>query len=149
MKHKTPERKRVKRVGRGPGSGNGKTAGRGHKGQGARSGSKSRLYSEGGQISLIRRLPKKGFNPVNKKVYDIVSLSMVEKIGKQELKPLDLIEAGVIKRIKAGVKILSDGELTKAFTVHAHAFSKSAKEKIEKAGGKVVIIPFVPEKIEA
>ena len=134
--------KEKKRKGRGPGSGLGKTAGRGHKGQKARGSSKVEPWFEGGQTPLHRRLPKRGFKNINKKVYAIVNVkTLEEKFEEGEVvTPESLLEKGIIKKINDGVKILGNGELTKPLTVKAHAFSKSAKEKIEKVGGKVEVI---------
>ena len=134
--------KEKKRKGRGPGSGLGKTAGRGHKGQKARGSSKVEPWFEGGQTPLHRRLPKRGFKNINKKVYAIVNVkTLEEKFEEGEVvTPEVLLERGIIKKIRDGVKILGNGELTKPLTVKAHAFSKSAKEKIEKVGGKVEVI---------
>ena len=134
--------KEKKRKGRGPGSGLGKTAGRGHKGQKARGSSKVEPWFEGGQTPLHRRLPKRGFKNINKKVYAIVNVkTLEEKFEEGEVvTPEVLLERRIIKKIRDGVKILGNGELTKPLTVKAHAFSKSAKEKIEKVGGKVEVI---------
>lgn len=140
MKSKCPYKKKKRRVGRGPGCTNGKTCGRGTKGQYSRSGSKRHLMQEGGQNTFIRRLPKRGFVNATKKIFEIINVSLLGELDKAEIVPKDLIELGVIKRIKDGVKVLAKGELDKAVTVHAHAFSAAAVEKIEKAGGKAVII---------
>ena len=128
------------RVGRGHGSGNGKTAGKGHKGQKARSGA-PRPGFEGGQMPLYRRLPKRGFT--NRNTKDIVSINITElnRFEDGAVVTIEtLVENGVIKNPKDGVKILGNGELTKNLTVKAAAFSASAKEKIEKAGGKAEVI---------
>ena len=131
-----------KRVGRGTGSGLGKTSGRGHKGQNARSGGGVRPGFEGGQIPLYRRIPKRGFNTaLNAKVYTEVSL---EKLNKFEantvVDPVLLLESGIISKVeKDGVKILGNGDIKVALTVVASAFTKSAKEKIEAVGGKVEV----------
>ncbi len=134
--------KEKKRKGRGPGSGLGKTAGRGHKGQKARGSSKVEPWFEGGQTPLHRRLPKRGFKNINHKVYAIVNVkTLEEKFEEGEVvTPEVLLERGIIKKLLDGVKILGDGEITKPLTVKAHAFSKSAREKIEKVGGKVEVI---------
>ena len=126
------------RKGRGPGSGNGKTAGRGHKGQNARSGGGVRPGFEGGQMPLYRRLPKRGFN--NKRfapAYIEVNIEDLEKFEGTEVTAESLAEAGIISlpKVNDGIKILGNGELSKALTVKAKKFSASAKEKIEKAGG--------------
>ncbi|ADA67413.1 ribosomal protein L15 [Thermotoga petrophila RKU-10] len=134
--------KKRKRVGRGPGSGHGKTSGRGHKGQKARGSGKVHIWFEGGQTPLHRRLPKRGFNNINKKVYAVVNVKVLEERfeANEEVTPEKLIERKIIKDLKDGVKILGDGELTKPLVVKAHAFSKSAVEKIESAGGKAEVI---------
>lgn len=128
------------RRGRGHGSGNGKTAGKGHKGQKARSGA-TRPGFEGGQMPLYRRIPKRGFTNINSK--EIVAIN-VDKLNKFEdgavVTVAALLEAGVISNPKDGVKILGNGELTKKLTVQVHAFSKSAAEKIEALGGKAEVI---------
>ncbi|CAM2006537.1 50S ribosomal protein L15 [Acanthopleuribacter pedis] len=129
-----------KRVGRGPGSGNGKTAGRGHKGQKSRSGYSRKRGFEGGQMPLQRRLPKRGFKNIFRKEWVVLNVSMFENRDVSEVTLEDYRKLGLIKNTRDGVKILGDGELTKAITFHAHKFSKSAQEKIEKAGGKCVVI---------
>ena len=139
--------KKRKRVGRGPGSGHGKTSTRGHKGQKARAGAKFRAWTEGGQMPLQRRLPKRGFTNIFKKEFQIVNLSTLSRVVSQTEVPLTEIispqrmkEAGMIKNTNVPIKILGDGEITKAVTVQANAFSKKAKEKIEAVGGKVEVI---------
>ncbi len=131
-----------KRRGRGPGSGLGKTSGRGHKGQKARGTSKVEPWFEGGQTPIHRRLPKRGFKNINKKHYAVVNVrTLEERFEEGEIvTPEVLLERGIIKKVMDGVKILGDGEITKPLTVKAHAFSKSAKEKIEKVGGKAEVI---------
>ncbi|MCQ2609266.1 MAG: 50S ribosomal protein L15 [Lachnospiraceae bacterium] len=125
------------RRGRGHGSGNGKTAGKGHKGQKARSGA-PRLGFEGGQMPLYRRIPKRGFTPLNREEIVTVNVSMLNKFEDgAEVTCKSLIEKGIIKSKKDGIKILGNGELTKKLNVTACHFSASAKEKIEKAGGTV------------
>lgn len=133
-------RKDRKRVGRGPGSGRGKTAGRGTKGQLAGSGYSSYGGFEGGQMPLHRRLPKRGFTNIFGKDYSEVNLDRLEKIKKEEVKTKDLVEAGIIKRESESVKILGRGRISSAKTIHAHKFSRSAMKKIEEAGGKAIII---------
>jgi large subunit ribosomal protein L15 len=128
-----------KRVGRGMGSGMGKTSTRGHKGQRSRSGSRMIRGFEGGQMPLHRRMPKRGFTNIFRKEYNIVSLERLAALGETTITPDVLRKAGVIKA-KLPVKILGDGELTAALTVSAHKFSKSAQEKITKAGGKVEVL---------
>lgn len=133
----TFQRKPRKRVGRGDGSGNGRTAGRGDKGQGARSGSKQRLHFEGGQIPLFRRLPKRGFNNPNRVEYTVVNVGYLESVFESgtEVDKTSLKECGLISKIDTLVKVLGDGELTKSLTVSANKFSASARAKIEAAGG--------------
>ena len=128
-----------KRVGRGMGSGMGKTSTRGHKGQRSRSGSRMMRGFEGGQMPLHRRMPKRGFTNIFRKEFNIVSLERLVELGETTITPEVLRKAGVIKT-KHPVKILGDGELTVAITVSAHKFSKSAQEKITKAGGKFEVI---------
>jgi large subunit ribosomal protein L15 len=126
-----------KRVGRGMGSGMGKTSTRGHKGQGSRSGSRLMRGFEGGQMPLHRRLPKRGFVNIFRTEYEVVNLEKLAGLGDTEITPEVLRKAGMVSSKKSLVKVLGQGELKKALTVHAHRFSKSAQEKIEKAGGKV------------
>ena len=128
-----------KRVGRGMGSGMGKTSTRGHKGQRSRSGSRMIRGFEGGQMPLHRRMPKRGFTNIFRKEFNIVSLERLAELGETTINPDVLRKAGVIKT-KLPVKILGDGELKVALTVSAHKFSKSAQEKITKAGGKVEVL---------
>jgi len=133
--------KERKRKGRGHGSGNGKTAGRGHKGQNARSGGGVRPGFEGGQMPLYRRLPKRGFTNVFANDYVEVKLDWLNKFEDgSEITAEVLKEAGVIKKIKDGIVILGNGEITKKITVKAARFTQSAKEKIEAAGGKAEVI---------
>ena len=128
-----------KRVGRGMGSGMGKTSTRGHKGQRSRTGSRMIRGFEGGQMPLHRRMPKRGFTNIFRKEYNIVSLERLVELGETTINPDVLRKAGAIKT-KHPVKILGDGELKIAITVSAHKFSKSAQEKITKAGGKVEVL---------
>lgn len=129
-------RKERNRVGRGIGSGNGKTAGRGHKGQKARSGGGVRPGFEGGQNPLFRRIPKRGFNNVNRKDYALVNLVDLNKFEDGSVvTPAALLDAKVIKKELSGVKVLGTGKLERKLTVQAHKFSSSAKEAIEAAGG--------------
>jgi large subunit ribosomal protein L15 len=128
-----------KRVGRGMGSGMGKTSTRGHKGQRSRSGSRMMRGFEGGQMPLHRRLPKRGFTNIFRQEYNIVNLEKLEALGESTINPEVLRKAGVISTDRR-VKILGDGELKSAITVQAHKFSKSAEEKITKAGGKVEVL---------
>jgi len=137
-------RKRKKRVGRGPGSGHGKTATRGHKGQKSRSGAGKGAGFEGGQMPMQRRLPKRGFKNYPFKLdFAIVNLRDIAKIeGVEEITPELMMDKGLIKKIKDGVKVLGDGEMSRAVTVKAHAFSESARTKIAAAGGKTEVIEF-------
>ncbi|HHT62294.1 MAG: 50S ribosomal protein L15 [Bacillota bacterium] len=129
------------RVGRGIGSGLGKTSGRGHKGQKARSGGGVRRGFEGGQMPLHRRLPKRGFTNIFKKEIVIVNLEDLNRFEEgTKVTPELLVESGLIKSVKDGVKILANGELTKALTVQVHGCSKAAADKIAAAGGKVEVI---------
>ncbi|MCE2928825.1 MAG: 50S ribosomal protein L15 [Candidatus Caenarcaniphilales bacterium] len=137
-------KKRFRR-GRGIASGAGKTSGRGHRGQKCRSGYSRRPFSEGGQTPLYRRLPKRQVNTrVNRKIYNVINLDVLQALADENVKLVDmdvLIETGVIKSVEDwGLKVLGDGELNKAITVKAQAFSETAKEAIEKAGGKVELI---------
>lgn len=130
-----------KRVGRGIGSGNGKTAGKGHKGQNARSGGGVRPGFEGGQMPLFQRLPKRGFTNINRKEYAVVNLDKLNRFDEgTEVTPELLLETRVISKLKDGVKILGNGALEKKLTVKAHKFSSSAKEAIETAGGNIEVI---------
>ena len=133
--------KEAYRKGRGSGSGNGKTAGRGHKGQKARSGGKIRVGFEGGQMPLYRRLPKRGFKNVFADKYAVVNVEQLNRFeDKAVVDPAALVEAGILKNVLDGVRILGNGELTKALDVRAQGFTKSAQQKIEAAGGKVEVI---------
>ena len=131
----------VKRKGRGPGSGNGKTAGKGHKGQNARSGGGVRVGFEGGQMPITRRLPKRGFNNIFAKTYAIVNVEALNAfdngavVGTEEL-----LAKKIIRKAEDGLRVLGNGELTKKLTVKANASSESAKAKIEAAGGKVEVV---------
>ena len=131
-----------KRVGRGPGSGLGKTAGKGHKGQKSRSGYSSKIGFEGGQMPLQRRLPKRGFTNIFKKKWLEISLAKLEENfdGGAEITPEVLHERGLIKKAKHDLVILGNGDLSKSFKISAHRFTKTAREKIEKAGGSVTEI---------
>jgi len=129
-----------KRVGRGMGSGMGKTSTRGHKGQKSRSGSRIMRGFEGGQMPLHRRLPKRGFTNIFKTEYEVVNLERLASLGESEITPELLRKVGVVSSRKSLVKVLGQGELSSAITVRAHKFSKSAQEKIEKAGGKVEVV---------
>ncbi len=134
-------RKERNRVGRGIGSGNGKTAGKGHKGQNARSGGGVRPGFEGGQNPLFRRLPKRGFTNINRKEYAIVNLDALNRFEDgAEVTPALLLETGVVSNEKAGIKVLGNGTLNVKLTVKAHKFSATAKEAIENAGGTTEVI---------
>lgn len=130
-----------KRVGRGTGSGLGNTAGRGHKGQKARSGGGVRPGFEGGQMPLIRRIPKRGFTNINSKEYTVINVSDLEERFEQgaEVTIESLFEAGLVKKVLDGVKVLGDGEITKSLTVKVQKVSKTAADKIVAAGGKVEV----------
>ena len=136
-------RRKIKRVGRGSGSGHGKTSCRGHKGLKARTGAggKLRLGFEGGQMPLIRRIPKRGFRSSFKMTNQIVNVEDLNKFRKNDVvDPQKLKEINIVKSARINIKILGDGEIKKSLTVRAHSFSKSAVEKIEKAGGKTELI---------
>jgi len=134
-------KKRRKRIGRGPGSGHGKTATKGHKGLLARSGGGKRPGFEGGQMPLVRRLPKFGFTNPSRVEYAIVNLtSLVDWTGSETITPQAMVDAGLVKRKKRPIKILGNGELKKPLVVQAHKFSKSAEAKIQAAGGRVEVI---------
>jgi len=134
-------KKKAKRVGRGPGSGSGKTAGKGHKGQKARSGGVKGAGFEGGTMPLQRRIPKRGFTNIFRKEYAVVNVQDLETMaGTDPVTPEMLMQKGIIKDMKTGVKVLGTGELKAKLTVRAHKFSKSAVEKIQAAGGKAEVI---------
>lgn len=134
-------KKNRKRVGRGSGSGHGKTSCRGHKGQKARAGGGMHRGFEGGQMPLQRRLPKRGFHNVFKKEYALVNLSALEQFADGTvITPVELIQKGLVKKPLDGVKILGNGDLNKPLTIKAHKFSKTAVEKIRSAGGEVEVI---------
>lgn len=141
LKPSEGSRKELNRVGRGTGSGNGKTSGRGHKGQKARSGGGVRLGFEGGQLPLFRRLPKRGFTNINRKEYAVVNVGTLNRFEDgTEVTPELLIETGVISNAKSGIKVLSEGKIEKKLTVKANKFSAAAKEAIEAAGGQTEVI---------
>lgn len=129
-----------KRVGRGMGSGMGKTSTRGHKGQGSRTGSSMMRGFEGGQMPLHRRLPKRGFTNIFRVEYTVINLDRIAELGVTEIAIEDYKKLGLASSRNALIKILGTGELTKAVSIQAHKFSKSAAEKIVKAGGKVVVL---------
>ena len=130
-----------KRKGRGHATGNGKTAGRGHKGQKAHSGGGTRIGFEGGQMPLARRIPKRGFNNIFAKPLDTVNVSDLEKFENGAVVDAQaLLDAGILSKCTYGVKVLGNGEITKKLTVNAAAFSETAKQKIEAAGGKAEVV---------
>lgn len=134
-------RKTRKRIGRGIGSGTGKTAGKGHKGQNARSGGGVRPGFEGGQNPLYRRLPKRGFHNISRKEYAIVNIEELNQFAAgTEVTPELLLETGIIRTPKSGIKVLGNGEVTVQLTVKANKFSQSAVDKIQAAGGKTEVI---------
>lgn len=138
---KSGSRKDRKRIGRGPGSGSGKTAGRGHKGQLSRSGHTFRRNFEGGQMPLVRRLPKRGFTNIFRKEFAIVNVGQLDRFPTgSEITPEVLLAEGVVSQLRDGVKILGDGSLSRKLTVRAHKFSKKAQEVIEAAGGTCEVI---------
>ena len=131
----------AKRKGRGHATGNGKTAGRGHKGQKARSGGGVRIGFEGGQMPLARRIPKRGFNNIFAKPLEFVNVSALDKFEDGAVVDAQaLLDAGILSKCKYGVKVLGNGEITKKLTVKAAAFSETAKQKIEAAGGKAEVV---------
>ena len=131
----------AKRKGRGAGTGNGKTAGRGHKGQKARSGGGVRIGFEGGQMPLARRIPKRGFNNIFAKPLESVNVSVLDKFDDGAVVDAQaLLDAGILSKCRYGVKILGNGEITKKLIVKAAAFSETAKQKIEAAGGKAEVV---------
>jgi large subunit ribosomal protein L15 len=133
-------KKKPKRIGRGPGSGHGKTATKGHKGILARSGGGKRPGFEGGQMPLVRRLPKVGFKNPFRVEYTVVNLKSLVALNADPITPQVLAEAGLIKRTKRPVKVLGDGEVGKPIVIQAHKFSRSAVQKIEAAGGRAEVI---------
>jgi large subunit ribosomal protein L15 len=139
LKPSQGSRKKSKRVGRGPGSGSGKTAGKGHKGQKARSGGVKGPGFEGGQMPLQRRLPKRGFTNIFRKEYAVVNLRDLAALS-GTITPETMMEQGLVKNPKDGIKILGVGELKSGLIVRAHKFSKSAMDKIQAAGGKAEVI---------
>jgi large subunit ribosomal protein L15 len=129
-----------KRVGRGHGSGHGKTSGRGHKGQKSRSGASIPAWFEGGQMPLYRRVPKRGFKPINRREYQVVNVGTLDDLAGAEFGPEELKASGLIASLSKPVKILGVGSIGRAVTVRAHAFSATASEKIAAAGGTVELI---------
>lgn len=141
LKSAEGSRKERNRVGRGSSSGNGKTSGRGQKGQNSRSGGGVRLGFEGGQTPLFRRLPKRGFTNINRKEYAIVNLETLNRFEDgTEITPALLVESGIIKAEKSGIKVLGNGQVERKLTVKASKFSQAAKEAIEAAGGSIEVI---------
>jgi large subunit ribosomal protein L15 len=141
LKPSEGSRRERNRVGRGTGSGNGKTSGRGHKGQNSRSGGGVRPGFEGGQNPIFRRLPKRGFTNPNRKEYSIVNLEQLNRFENgTEVTPELLLETGVVSKLRDGIKVLGEGKLESKVTVKAHKFSSSAKDAIEAAGGKTEVI---------
>ena len=143
LAHLTPAhgaRRKMKRIGRGPGSGHGKTATRGNKGQLSRSGRKQYFGFEGGQMPLHRRLPKRGFTNIFRQEYAIVNLAALADL-EGEITPERLLKERIIRKPLGGLKVLGDGELTRPLVVKAHRFSRTAQEKIVKAGGRAEVIP--------
>ena len=141
MRAKFPYKKRRKRIARGPGSGHGKTATRGHKGQKSRTGhGGQRRGFEGGQNPLYRRVPKRGFNHPHKKNFSVINLDRLAALGESEINPEKLIALNVIGKVVDGIKVLGNGELTQPLRIQAHRFSKQARQKIEKAGGQALVI---------
>lgn len=133
--------KNRKRIGRGVGSGHGKTSTKGHKGQKARSGGSIKAGFEGGQMPMQRRLPKRGFTPLTRKIYSIINIGQLECFESgASLSLEDFVKHGLVKNLTDGVKILSNGELTKSLTVKAHKFSSAAKDRIIAAGGSVEVL---------
>lgn len=141
LKSNEGSRKVRKRVGRGMASGHGKTSGKGHKGQNARTGGGTRLGFEGGQTPLFQRLPKRGFTNINRKEYAIVNLETLNRFDDNtEVTPALLVDSGAVSNEKSGIKVLAKGTLEKKLHVQAHKFSTAAKEAIEAAGGKIEVI---------
>ena len=135
------DRKKRKRIGRGRGSGHGKTSCRGQKGQYSRKGSNVHPGFEGGQTTIIRRMPKRGFNNTRfKKAIEIVNIDVLKTLKEDEITPQILIDRGIIRKNSDGIKILGKGNLDRALTVHANFFSKKAQSEIEKAGGRTVVL---------
>ncbi|RMD86826.1 MAG: 50S ribosomal protein L15 [Calditrichaeota bacterium] len=141
LKYAPGSKKKAKRIGRGEGSGHGGTAGKGHKGQRSRAGAKIRPWFEGGQMPLQRRVPKFGFTNIFKKEFQIVNLKDLQKLEEvDKIDPEVLLQRGLIKKKRVPVKILGEGEINRSVEISAHAFSASAREKIEKAGGKAIVL---------
>ena len=139
LKYAKGSKRKQKRVGRGPGSGHGKTSCRGHKGQKSRSGAKSRPWFEGGQMPLQRRVPKRGFTRIFRQEYQVVNVGDLDRLKEKTISPETLAAARLIKK-NSRLKILGNGNITKPLEVKAHAFSKSAVKKLEMAGGKAILL---------
>jgi large subunit ribosomal protein L15 len=140
LKPPAGQKRAPKRIGRGMGSGRGKTATRGHKGQHAGTGFSLMRGFEGGQMPLHRRLPKRGFTNIFKKQYAVVNLGRLDKLEGDNFTPDRLVELGIVRKTRDGVKVLGSGELTRKIRVEAHLFSRSALDKIQKAGGEAAVI---------
>jgi large subunit ribosomal protein L15 len=140
LKYAKGAKKKRKRVGRGPGSGHGKTSCRGSKGQKSRSGAKSRPWFEGGQMPLQRRIPKRGFTNIFRSSYQVVNVGDLERLKDKDVTPEVMHKARLIRKRDKKIKVLGNGELSKTIEVKAHAFSKSAKEKLEASGGKAILL---------
>jgi len=140
LKHNDGARHKKKRIGRGEGSGWGMTAGRGEKGYGSRAGSKKRSWFEGGQMPLVRRVPKRGFTNIFKKEYNIINLESIERTGLEEITYDDYFKKKLARKSGGQVKILGNGDLTRKIKIHAHKFSETALEKIKNSGGEAIII---------
>lgn len=140
LKYAEGSKKKSKRVGRGTGSGHGKTSCRGHKGQRSRSGSKKRAWFEGGQMPLQRRIPKRGFTNIYRKEYQVVNLEVLDRLNADNITPETLIEARLVRSKTRPIKVLGNGEVKKPLEVSAHGFSASAIQKLEAAGGKAILL---------
>ncbi|MCB0282316.1 MAG: 50S ribosomal protein L15 [Calditrichae bacterium] len=140
LKPRPGSTRKTKRRGRGEGSGLAVTAGRGHKGYGSRGGAKQRAWFEGGQMPLQRRLPKFGFTNINKVVYQVINVSDLQETEAKEITPDTLYELKMIRKKRIPVKLLGNGEITKKVDIKVNAVSKSAREKVEKAGGSVTLL---------
>jgi large subunit ribosomal protein L15 len=141
MRCKVSYKKKVKRIGRGHGSGHGKTSTKGHKGQHARSGFSMRPGFEGGQTPLYLKVPKRGFNRPFRKKFTVINIDQLSALELDEVSPDSIVGRGISKHLgSGGLKVLGRGELKKKITVHAHCFSASAKAAIEKAGGQVILV---------
>lgn len=145
LKPPAGSKRKRKRIGRGPGSGLGKTSGRGEKGQKSRTGYSRKRAFEGGQMPLVRRVPKRGFHNPFRTEYEVLNLARLDKLEGDEFTPESLLETGVLSKLRDGVKILGDGEITRAVAVTAHKISKNAQQKIEAAGGKVTLLEPKPK----